>query len=133
MVGGQLQRGNHLRRAAHDIFFVIKSFVFEHSSKTTDSRSSEFFNFLNRKSVITANDERGKSSAVGGGGGRDTKVTSMRRYLSFIGAWFIILELCRGQGTRFNLGVGFRCVLVGYEVFSPSMNTNCQNSSSSST
>ena len=45
MVGGQLQRGNHLRRAAHDIFFVIESFVFEHSSKTTDSRSSEFFNF----------------------------------------------------------------------------------------
>ena len=115
---------------------------------TRDRQSSSI---LNRKSVITANDERGKSSAVGrgggrdtvgggggrdtvgGGGGRDTKVTSMRRYLSFIGAWFIILELCRGQGTRFNLGVGFRCVLVGYEVFSPSMNTNCQNSSSSST
>ena len=97
---------------------------------TRDRQSSSI---LNRKSVITANDERGKSSAVGGGGGRDTKVTSMRRYLSFIGAWFIILELCRGQGIRFNLGVGFRCVLVGYEVFSPSMNTNCQNSSSSST
>ena len=46
MVGGQLQWGNHLQRAAHDMyFFVIKSFVFEHSSKTTDSRSSEFFNF----------------------------------------------------------------------------------------
>ena len=45
MVGGQLQWGNHLRRAAHDIFFVIESFVFEHSSKTNDSRSSEFFDF----------------------------------------------------------------------------------------
>ena len=76
---------------------------------TRDRQSSSI---LNRKSVITANDERGKSSAVGGGGGRDTKVTSMQRYLSFIGAWFIILELCRGQGTRFNLGVGFRCVWV---------------------
>lgn len=115
MVGGQLQWGNHLRRAAHDIFFVIESFVFEHSSKTTDSRSSEFFDF---EPEISHYSEWWKRQVISGrrgwGAGYESYINAkvFEFHRSRVSLWFIILELCRGQGTRFNLGVGFRCVWV---------------------
>lgn len=116
MVGGQLQRGNHLRRAAHDIFFVIKSFVFEHSSKTTDSRSSEFFNF---EPEISHYSKWWKRQVISGrrglGAGYESYVNAevfeFHRSLSWgeggggegekqldVFLWLKILDLCRGQG-----------------------------------
>ena len=114
MVGGQLQWGNHLQPAAHDIFFVIKSFVFEHSSKTIDSRSSEFFNF---EPEISHYSKWWKRQVISGrrgwGAGYESYVNAevfeFHRSLSWGGGgegekqldvflWLKILDLCGGQG-----------------------------------
>ena len=112
MVGGQLQWGNHLQRAAHDIFFCYKELCIWTFIKNHWLAIVRVLQFWTGNQSLQRMMKEASHQRSEGVGGRDTKVTSMRRYLSFIGAWFIILELCRGQGARFNLGVGFRCVWV---------------------